>query len=121
MRSFKQSAQKVSRKKEASPLDKAIAPVRGRWQKAVRRWEHWKLYFFLFITLPLFIVSLIVKITETLLRIKLRESAAAVPMEAAAAPQKPGTGQKEQEEQTKAKPVPVPIELERAAVEKIGQ
>lgn len=74
-----------TKKGTTTPLSQAIRPARIQWAKTVRKWRHWKLYFFLFITLPLFIVSLIVKIVETLVRIKLRESATALSMEDAAA------------------------------------
>ena len=93
-------------------------------RRAVRRgdrngkWKHWKLYFFLFITLPLFIVSLIVKVTETLVRIKLRESAFAVPMETAPVPGEPETSQTDRE--TKEKPIPIPVKLERVTLKKPG-
>ena len=63
-----------TKKGTTTPLSQVIRPARIQWAKTVRKWRHWKLYFFLFITLPLFIVSLIVKIVETLVRIKLRES-----------------------------------------------
>lgn len=108
----------LSQKDDPSPLEKAIAPACRRWQKAVRKWKHWKLYFFLFITLPLFIVSLIVKVTETLVRIKLRESAFAVPMETAPAPGEPETSQTDRE--TKEKPIPIPVKLERVTFKKPG-
>lgn len=108
----------LSQKDDPSPLEKAIAPIRRRWQKAVRKWKHWKLYFFLFITLPLFIVSLIVKVTETLVRIKLRESAFAVPMETAPVPGEPETSQTDRE--TKEKPIPIPVKLERVTFKKPG-
>lgn len=74
-----------TKKGTTTPLSQVIRPARIQWAKTVRKWRHWKLYFFLFITLPLFIVSLIVKIVETLVRIKLRESATALSMEDAAA------------------------------------
>ena len=74
-----------TKKGTTTPLSQVILPARIQWAKTVRKWRHWKLYFFLFITLPLFIVSLIVKIVETLVRIKLRESATALSMEDAAA------------------------------------
>ena len=48
-----------TKKGTTTPLSQVIRPARIQWAKTVRKWRHWKLYFFLFITLPLFIVSLL--------------------------------------------------------------